>query len=176
MLNVVLTWNSISPSISPWGMPLVNICSLHYKTLFFQPFHTTRLPQTALCSSPIQSISLQPGYQDTMGDHVESLAEVTENNTHHSPFVCWDNYLSVERNQVVLVWFAFGKSMLVHVSHFLFLKPYPSIWRITPTRHMRRTPAVFVPWSSVGDWGWGWLPLLPHIFLALLEDNRTFIF
>lgn len=79
------------PNISPWGLPLIlaNSWSLHYKTLFFQLLHTTSFPQTALCSSPIQSISLQLGYQETVGDHAESLAKGQENNIHCSPFVRW---------------------------------------------------------------------------------------
>lgn len=64
MFNVVQTQNSIIP----WGMPLIlaNSLFLCYKTLFFQPFQTTSFPQAALCSSPIQFISLQLSYPHTI--------------------------------------------------------------------------------------------------------------
>lgn len=62
-------------NISSWWMPLMltKSCSLHYKTLFFQPLHTTSFPQNVLHRSPIQLSSLQPGY------HIENLAKAKEN-------------------------------------------------------------------------------------------------
>lgn len=80
-------------NISSWWMPLMlaKSCSLHYKTLIFQPLHTTSFPQNVLRSSPIQSISLQLGSQDTMGDHVENLAKAKGNSICCFPIICWDN-------------------------------------------------------------------------------------
>lgn len=80
------------PDISSWWMPLMltKSCSLHYKTLIFQPLHTTSFPQNVLCSSPTQSISLHLGSQDAMEDHTENLAKVKGDSICCFPFI-WDN-------------------------------------------------------------------------------------
>lgn len=71
-------------------MPLMltKSCSLHYRALLFQPLHTTSFPQNALCISPIQSISVQLGYQGTMGAHSENLAKAKDNSICCFPFIC----------------------------------------------------------------------------------------
>ena len=111
------------------------------------------------CIPPIQSLSLQFDYRDTMADHDEGLAKVKVDHIHCSCHAVCRATIIVNRSQLGgSAWFTFGKSVLVVHDHLLVLH---MTWN-----GFQKTCSVIIPDTSEDYW-----PVVSSIFFALGENG-----
>lgn len=70
------------------------------------------------CNPFIQSLPVQLGYKDAMGDGVKHLAEVRQNDNKHSSLFYWTTHFIADGYHASRAWFVFDKIMVTYATTF----------------------------------------------------------